>query len=185
MSTVNPPQGPLSPKPVPYTPGLLPKEVNPAPGIRKQPGQAAMMIIPGIHAKHKGEVMSMGSAPSPPLPPTPDTEESKLVPASLRAPVMTSVYRLFKTPNGSPAPQPGAEVPPLSLSSSEPSESQPPAPSAVPSDLPQTPTSAASEALKNVAQEDAARIASLDDLVVNATPSRSSEQPLEELDIWT
>lgn len=72
------------------SPPLVPEEDDrPAIPIRTQPPQPKMMTIPGIHASHRGEVMSMGYAPPPPVP-APAMEQKK-APAA-----MQSVYRLWK-----------------------------------------------------------------------------------------
>jgi hypothetical protein len=64
-----------------------------APPIKVQPSQGASMTIPGIHASHRNEVMSMGYAPPPPeRPVTPDPK--------VLTPTIQSMYRLFKTPSG-------------------------------------------------------------------------------------
>ena len=55
----------------------------PPPPIQSQPSQGKTMTIPGIHARHRGEVMSMGYVP--PDPPAPEA----------KSPV-SSVYRLWK-----------------------------------------------------------------------------------------
>ncbi|KAF9245728.1 hypothetical protein BU15DRAFT_85425 [Melanogaster broomeanus] len=64
-------------------------EEHPVPSlIHTQPSQARTMTIPGIHASHRGEVMSLGNvAPVSPIP------ESKP-----KGPTMQSMYRLWKSP---------------------------------------------------------------------------------------
>ncbi|KZT08617.1 uncharacterized protein LAESUDRAFT_648754 [Laetiporus sulphureus 93-53] len=85
--------------------GVLPDELDEQPHspIHTQPPQAKTMTIPGIHASHRGEVMSMGYAPPPPPP----------VPADAKKPTIQSVYRLWKNPSSSPGSIPrGMEAPP-------------------------------------------------------------------------
>lgn len=65
------------------------KRSSPAP-VRTQPSYAKTMTIPGIHASHRGEVMSMGFVAPPPPPPSKES--------SIKAPAMQSVYRLWKSP---------------------------------------------------------------------------------------
>ena len=59
--------------------------------IRAQP-QAKVMMIPGIHASHRGEVMSMGS-----VPPQPNVLSETV---KLKNPTIQSVYRLWSRPVG-------------------------------------------------------------------------------------
>ena len=68
----------------------------PARPIYTQPSAPKMMIIPGIHASHRGEVQSMGY-----VPPTPEPAEPKS-----KAPVIQSVYRLWKNPGSNQSTEP-------------------------------------------------------------------------------
>lgn len=64
-------------------------EENPAPSlIHTQPSQGRTMTIPGIHASHRGEVMSMGN-----VAPVSPSAESKPKGAAIQ-----SMYRLWKSP---------------------------------------------------------------------------------------
>ncbi|KIP11724.1 hypothetical protein PHLGIDRAFT_124624 [Phlebiopsis gigantea 11061_1 CR5-6] len=74
------------------------EEEVPAQPIHTQPAAPKAMIIPGIHASHRGEVMSMGYVPPPP----PPTEQKK-------APAIQSVYRLWKNPAGQQSSDPQSQ----------------------------------------------------------------------------
>ncbi|TBU50034.1 hypothetical protein BD309DRAFT_946256 [Dichomitus squalens] len=63
------------------------EDQRPPSTIHTQPPPPKTMSIPGIHASHRGEVMSMGYAPPPP----PVPQEPKKAP-------LQSVYRLWKNP---------------------------------------------------------------------------------------
>lgn len=68
---------------VPVTVISPPTPVPPPRPIQSQPSQGKTMTIPGIHARHRGEVMSMGY-----VPPSPPAAEVKTG--------VSSVYRLWK-----------------------------------------------------------------------------------------
>lgn len=80
--------------------GNLPTEVEHPSDmpLHTRPPQPKMMTIPGIHASHRGEVMSMGYAPPPPVPNEPK-----------KAPAIQSITRLWNksAPSGQPQVQTG------------------------------------------------------------------------------
>ncbi|KAA1471397.1 hypothetical protein DENSPDRAFT_880449 [Dentipellis sp. KUC8613] len=85
-------EGRASPHPIVVTdvPVSESPDSSPPSPIHTQPLQGKTMMIPGIHAKHRGEVMSMGYAP--PSPPQPSIVEGKG-----KAPGIQSVYsRLWR-----------------------------------------------------------------------------------------
>ena len=167
--------------------------------IHTQPSQARTMTIPGIHASHRGEVMSMGNV-APALPAT----ESKP-----KGPTIQSVYRLWKSPiltgqqsqEASSSTSPRHEdtndgnhdVAPLALTpevTSPPSRAVPPPlpPRTIPSvavryatedadEPPVSPSvSAASEALRSIASRDETRRVSVE---ANVPADVESTSPLE------
>ena len=70
---------------------IVDEDEHPAHVIQAQPSAPKAMTIPGIHAKHRGEVMSMGYAPPPP-------------PSEPRKPTaIPNMYRLWKSPSNQPS----------------------------------------------------------------------------------
>lgn len=168
---------------VALNPPLEEEEQAPARPIYTQPPAPKAMTIPGIHASHRGEVMSMGYAPPPPPP-----EQKK-------APAIQSVYRLWKTPGAQQASQsdlqlgeagpsglePDADSAPSAEATTPtptPAPHTPPAPRPVPPPLPpraqstnvvqtrhppegDTAASPASAALQSIASKDRSRRESL------------------------
>lgn len=124
--------------------------------IHTQPSQARTMTIPGIHASHRGEPMSMGNIAPSSTPP-----ESKL-----KGPAIQSMYRLWKSPILAGQPQGSdsqstpiradtdernADVAPLSLSTDVASRPvPPPLPPRTVSLVPRTPDSCKDSAVPSV-----------------------------------
>ncbi|PIL31508.1 hypothetical protein GSI_06210 [Ganoderma sinense ZZ0214-1] len=91
-----------------HTLSIVPQEEDhrPPSTIHTQPLPPKTMTIPGIHASHRGEVMSMGYAPPPPA-----------VPLEPRKAPLQSVYRLLKNPAfGSATPATRSDLAPVSQS---------------------------------------------------------------------
>ncbi|KAH7106790.1 hypothetical protein BKA62DRAFT_631712 [Auriculariales sp. MPI-PUGE-AT-0066] len=89
VSAVNvaPSVAPVSPSPAPAAPAVQVPS-TPASPIMKQPA-ASRMMIPTIHASHRGEPMAFGSAPSPPSVPG-ETPRTRVMSTAT-----SSVYKLF------------------------------------------------------------------------------------------
>lgn len=171
---------------------------DPPKPIQSQP-RATMMTIPGIHASHRGDVMSMGYvAPQPTL--------------STNKPVIPNVYRLWKSPvlsgqqqpNEQPGPGPSLspqldlddgdrDVIPLAL----PPNVQSPQPTARPTPPPLPPrsssvavsrvsdtsTSSASEALKSIAtkSENMRTRVALEDATTSASAATRHESTHDQM----
>ena len=158
--------------------------------IQSQPSQGKTMSIPGIHARNRGEVMSMGYAP--PSPPAP---------AETKAGV-SSVYRLWKYSPASPeqpdgdgnAEHAGTHSPPvLTADSAEASPEPTPTSSARPQAPPLPPRtpaslhpvssdssnpSLASAALKSIASRDECRVQDGEGVDASSSPPISPKPPL-------
>lgn len=177
----------------------------PATPIHTQPPQISKtMTIPGIHASHRGEVMSMGYAP-----PTPPASSDQ------KKPAIQSVYRLWKNPNGGAAgQQPQVALSdsqaqtPIGVSGTDPDASTPtqpttsdPPPRPTPPPLPPRTVSAyakpespklpsaeadssaslASAALQSIVAKDRTKRASLEPparVAVSPTPPEDTEEPI-------
>lgn len=174
--------------------------------IHTQPSQARM-TIPGIHASHRGEPLSMGNI----APPTPSPESKS------KGPAIQSMYRLWKSPiltgqqQGSDN-QPttrtetderNGDVAPLSLSAEVASPPPRPLPPPLPprgisssvvvkhtadslKDSIAPPTSPASEALKNIAEREETKRVSPVQTSSSLSPEPAEASALEaapELDI--
>ena len=176
-------------EPAPTMTTLVP--VLPPRPIQSQPSQGKTMSIPGIHARNRGEVMSMGYAP--PSPPAP--METK--------PGVSSVYRLWKySPVGQSeqldadgnAEHAGTHSPPVLTADSaeaspEPTPTSTTQPQAPPLP-PRTPTSLhpvsgdlsglspASAALKSIASRDECRAQDGEGVDAPTSPPVSPKPPL-------
>ncbi|KAI0004073.1 hypothetical protein BJV74DRAFT_875823 [Russula compacta] len=151
--------------PVPVT-DISPSPPPPLPQrpIQSQPSQGKTMTIPGIHARNRGEVMSMGYVP--PSPPAPEAKSG-----------VSGVYRLWKhspatqsehadvdVERASPHSPPvlsvgGAETSPEPSHTNAPQPQAPPLPPRTPAMLHSVPshsssTSSASAALKSIVSRD-------------------------------
>ena len=177
-------------EPAPAVTTLAPVPLPPRP-IQSQPSQGKTMSIPGIHARNRGEVMSMGYAPPDPPPP-----------AETKAGV-SGVYRLWKySPVGQSeqldgdgnTEHAGAHSPPLLTADSaeaspEPTPTSTTRPQAPPLP-PRTPTSLhpvsnessglspASAALKSIASRDEGRAQDGEGVDASSSPPVSPKPPL-------
>jgi hypothetical protein len=169
---------------------LTPVPLPPRP-IQSQPSQGKTMSIPGIHARNRGEVMSMGYAP--PSPPSPAETKAG----------GSSVYRLWKYSPVGPSEQldgegniehAGTHSPPVltadsAEASSEPTPTITTRPQAPPLP-PRTPTSLhpvsndssglspASAALKSIASRDECRTQDDEGVDASSSPPVSPKPPL-------
>ncbi len=183
-------------EPAPAT--TTPTPVPPPRPIQSQPSQGKTMTIPGIHARNRGEVMSMGYIP--PSPPAPEVK-----------PGVSSVYRLWKySPVSSEQPDgdgnaehAGIHSPPvLTADSAEASPEltptatyQPQAPPLpprtlgslhpVPSASDSSQLSPASAALKSIASRDEYRAQDGEGIEASSSPPVSPKPPLPPRKIHT
>ncbi|KAF7347443.1 hypothetical protein MVEN_01500300 [Mycena venus] len=161
---------------------LEPSEAPSTPSpIHMQP-QAKMMTIPGIHASHRGEVMSMGYVA--PQPPSPSPE------AKVKNPAIQSVYRLWKSPAASAEVSSDAAPEVVSSSSSSSSSSRTPTadegskPLPVPGSPPMRPTppplpprTGRTPSLSNVSRPE------LDPPRLSETPQPSASEALQSISV--
>jgi hypothetical protein len=174
--------------PAPATTTLTP--TLPQRPIQSQPPQGKTMTIPGIHARNRGEVMSMGYVP--PSPPAPEAKTG-----------VSSVYRLWKHSPVSPSEQldgdadaehAGLHSPPVltadsALTSGEPTPTDitrphaPPLPPRTPTPLHSIPSdssrlSSASAALKTIASRDEeSRTQDGEGVEASSSPAPASPKP--------
>ncbi|KAJ7651461.1 hypothetical protein DFH06DRAFT_1094456 [Mycena polygramma] len=147
--------------------------------IHVQP-QAKMMTIPGIHASHRGEVMSMGYvAPETPSP----SPESRV-----KNPAIQSVYRLWKSPTSVEVSSDAAPELASSSSSSSSSRTQtmdeaskplpasaPGSPSMRPAPPPLPPRSGRTTSISNVSRPD------LEPPRISESPQPSASEALQSI----
>ncbi|KAG6846052.1 hypothetical protein H0H87_006416 [Tephrocybe sp. NHM501043] len=115
--------------------------IQPSKPIHVLQPTAKTMTIPGIHASHRGEIMSMGYV-APPQPPSTNPSDGK-----------SSIYRLFKAPaSTSSASGSGLGISSPSASGSGPA--QPPPSSSSQQPAPQTSTSSQDRAVTSNANSD-------------------------------
>jgi hypothetical protein len=177
-------------EPAPAMTTLPPVPLPPRP-IQSQPSQGKTMSIPGIHARNRGEVMSMGYAP--PSPPAPVETKTGV----------SSVYRLWKYSPVSQSEQPdgdgnaehaGTQSPPVLTADSaeaspEPTPTSttrpqaPPLPPRAPPSLhpvssDSSKLSPASAALKSIASRDECRAQDGEGVEVSSSPPVSPKPPL-------
>jgi hypothetical protein len=158
--------------------------------IQSQPSQGKTMTIPGIHARNRGEVMSMGYVP--PSPPAPEAKAG-----------VSGVYRLWKSSSVSQSEQPdgdgdvehaalhspdltadSTETPPEPTTTSTARPQAPPLPPRTPTSLHPIPNdssrlSPASAALKSIASRDEEyRAQDGESIETSSSPPVSPKPPL-------
>ena len=158
--------------------------------IQSQPSQGKTMTIPGIHARNRGEVMSMGYVP--PSPPAPEAKAG-----------VSGVYRLWRSSSVSQSEQPdgdgdvehaglhspdltadSTETPPEPTTTSTARPQAPPLPPRTPTSLHPIPNdssrlSPASAALKSIASRDEEyRAQDGESIETSSSPPVSPKPPL-------